>query len=1444
MRSTKVKTSAGGFRRALAFFVVSFFTLLLVGFGVPASAAPSGTFTAKIYTGYYSADTVRPMDDATAVNNYSLCKTQALNTLDFASLGTMEDGCGTENILIHYTGYIYSPVAQTLTFRAWSDDGFFAKVGGLTVIDAWRVKGCDSSSTGTAVSFSAGQYKAFDAWFFQGGWGHCAQLEYSTNATDFTVVPQSMFSNAINPASTFSDKAVLAQTTLGSNYSDGVTATGGTFTYSIDSGSLPPGLTLNSATGAITGNSTTAGTYTFNINATDTAGSGILTGNLSIVVGTSVSLTTGLSDKTLWVSEPVSFRAVFSGSPAPTVALGARSGALPPGLTLANDGTISGTPTTAGTYTFNLRAWNFTGSSTAGNYTYTVQGPPVITGGASFSQELAYGSTYSHKADVTGSSITYTLEGNLPAGVTLNSTTGLVSGRANETGVFNFKVKATNRAGSVWSDQSSISVSQIPTFTSTSVASSIRKGQVGYSYQFEAAAYPVATYSITSGGLPTGMSLTNAGVLSGTPTVAGKYTFTVQAMNTKGSSQITRTVTITQAPVAKDTTLLNQIMAGNIYADAIEYEGYPDPRYRISAGALPDGLSLNTVSGAITGSATTGGVYGFKISVRAGTDEITTDQYSLIVNQVPTKVDETVAASVAIGAVVEDAISATGYPVPTYALKSGALPTGLVLDPATGAITGTATAGGNYAFVIEATNVHGSTEFPLTMAVNATPTFLPNNFPTVLNLNDVVSSKFTADGFPSPIYSVASGALPAGLNLDAISGMVTGTVANGGDYTFTIGATNELGTTNTEPITVKVNGTEAKIAVEAQIGEVVSGKTITIASDGLKPQTPYQVVLRSTPQVIDQGKTSKNGSVSAKPTLPAILEPGWHSITVTSLKSDGTKFEKAVYFQVTENLNLEEVSDQEPTDAQRAEALTNDPEFYARMGIDPASSVAPAAVAEQVQQVASVVSSVALVSAAAAGAAAAASAAASAGGAASAAGSSAGGAARTGGASSSSSSSSGGARSAGGSSSGGSSSGGSSSSSSSGGDSDSSDGGDYGNLEAEHDDFEVEATGRLDGLAIWKNKWVTLTDEPLTRWIESSARISPVLSRILNDGSYVRALIGSISLIGYFAALVLGAAAVDPSAQSLATSGRVGILVLIMAIGTLDALAGLIAMSAFAIMSLITHPVAGIGDFRYLLAMFILGFAPSIMATTFRKIRRPAIENLSDGYERLVDLALIGFISVLTVMSLVGSVSAFAGVTVPLSKDVKPIALAIAGVAIARVILEELAARLAPERLNRINPTEVPGTFDWQPWASLVLKFSVLILMIGGMVGMGWHLWVGALLIFLPGIIGMVFPNLPSFKWIHEFIPGGVGALAFATLISSWSGMAVNALLGKSELYGQLSFILIPLPVILISIIGMFGQTEDKLWQRLNKRWVYIAGGILVFLFTVQVTDFIPTIFN
>lgn len=1620
MRRTRVKSNAGSFKKLWAFFTVAVLTAFLVGFGSSAQAVISSGINYKIYTGYGSSTGVRPMDNPAVVSNYTLCKTGTIANI--YDLNPIMSGCGSDYFLVRYQGYIYSPVAQTLYFRGYSDDGFWARVGGNVVVNNWALQGCSGSSTGVGVTFAAGEYKAIDAWFFEHGGGECSQLYYANNSSfsGETLVPASMFTTNNYADVSFNDTTIDAQVVQGGNYSQAVGAiASGTISYAVNSGSLPPGVSLNSTTGALTGTATTAGLYSFNIRATaNDAGvvSTADTGTLTITVGTNTGLTEPLSNETLWIGEAFSDRAIYSGYPTPSVSK--LSGTLPPGLSLSSNGTLSGTPTTSGTYTFKLRGTNFVDSTDSATYTYTIEAAPTFTANGNYSRTVEYGDAISDIPTVSGNEVSFSLSGELPAGLSVDTNSGAVLGNANEAGQFVFRVLASNRSGSTYSTQSTITVNQTPVFTSSSVATSLTKGteysynfeatgypaptfdtggtalpagltlssdghlsgtptagrsytfsvraynwyagawhiatisktinveagpvftagenytatvtlgnlythtptvsgngvsfalgansdlpagvsldsesgvltgrpteageftftvvatnslgtdtssvsklnvraapaftlsaplarlnkDVAYSYEFAASGFPTPTFSVVSGRLPHGLTLDSDGTLHGTPTTGDEYTFTIRASNALDTVDITKTIEVIQAPYAIDDVLQLLILAGGNYADAVHFGGYPEPTYEITDGVLPPGLSLNSLSGAITGTVTTGGLYNFKVRVTSGDSSTTTANYGLIVNQAPQKFEDAISPTTELGKAFADGVSTTGYPIPTYSLKSGALPIGLKLNATTGAITGTTTSTGVYNFVIEALNTVGALALPGSITVQQTPVFLRGELPAKLNVGDKVSAKLTATGFPSPTYAVTSGALPEGLSLDANTGEISGVVTNGGMYGFVVSAINEVGATAYRPITVEVIGAETAISVAAKIGEVITGAPVSIESGGLKAAAPYDVVLRSTPQTIANGKTSAQGTVEEQTKIPAGLEPGWHSITLTSLKSDGTEFQKAIYFQVTETLMLEEISPVAPSEAQKQEALVNDPEFYARMGIDPAGTVTPEAAAEQVEQVTSVVASVALVSAAAAGAAAAASAA---GGAASAAGGgSSGGGARAGGGSSGGGSSSSARASGGGTTSSGSSSGGSGGTSGGADSSEESESADYGNLEADHDDFEKEGSGVIDRLPIWKLGALTVLDNPLTRWIESSAKVSPVLSRILNDGTYLRALFGSFVGLSYLVAVTMGVAAVDTSADSLAVSGRVAILVAIMALGTLDALFGIVAMSAFVVTSLVTMPLAGIGDVRYLLAMFILGFAPSIMATTFRKIRRPAIENIHDAWERIVDLALIGFISVLTVMSLVGSVSAFAGATVPLSADVKPIAFAIASVALIRVLVEEGAAKFAPDRLNRLNPTEVPGTFDWQPWASLVLKASVLVVMIGGMVGMGWHLWVGTFLIFLPGLIGMVFPQLPSFKWIHEFIPGGVGALAFATLISSWSGQLVNALLGKSELYGQLSFILIPLPVILISIIGMFAQAEDKLWQRTGKKWVYIAGGIAVFVFTIQVTEFFPTIFG
>lgn len=1234
-------------------------------------------------------------------------------------------------------------------------------------------------------------------------------------------------SEVAQAAASWTDQAVLDVTELGQAYSDSVTASGaGDITYSVHSGSLPTGISLDGSHGVISGMPTSTGTYTFVIRATAVSGGTTATSDspeLTILVGQRPTFLDNSVVSSAAAHIPLSDGVSASGFPAPAYRIS--GGALPTGLTIDTEtGAITGTPTVRGTSNFSVTATNALGSIETPNLSFAVTAAPRITSTDGIPRLVTQASVFTGSASIAETVDGYTVSsGTLPPGVLLNGATGMMSGTATINGIYSFILRAANGDGFDDSELITVTVGEAPYASDSTLAQSGYAGLV-FVDGISASGYPLPTYSVSAGALPDGITLNEStGEITGTATAPGTYSFDVTASNVFGEMLVGNyTLQINDTPRWSDQRISLSVLKGTRYVDSVTVIATPGPSYSVASGVMPAGLTLNTATGEISGVPSRAGQYRFSVAASSNEYRLVTPEFMFTVEQAPVWSDRTVQDRVDLGTRYADAVTATAWPLARYAIVSGALPAGLTLNPVTGLIDGAPTSSGEHTFTIRATNSHGVADTSLRISALEAPTQLVVDIPRTAALESV-TGVITAEGFPAPTFSVATGQLPPGLQLNSTTGTITGTPTNSGAFTFTIAAINEAGETVSAPITMTVeDGATAALtnfAFEVPVGVPVSGAPVVIESSGLKPGAVFDVTVRSTPQIVADGTVNELGEIGTTIEIPGNLEAGWHSITVASTSATGEPSTEVIYFEVTDSLVLETISETPPTPAEEAAALTDDAEFYEAQGIDVATIVTPAVVDQQVSQVATVVASVALVSAVAG----AAGAAAAAGGAGSAGSSGRASGARAAGSNSTAASSG--------------------SQSDDAQESEESEA-DYGNLEADHDDFEHDSHAWGDRLGLWKNRWATVLDYVGAHWTEVTSQVSPVLSRIINDGSYLRAMLGSITVFPYLIVIVLGVLAVDGAASDMASSALVAPVIVILVWGVLDAFGGLLGVTALVITTLTAHPVEGLGDVRYLLSMLILGFAPVIMATTFRKIRRAPASGAADVWERVSDVALIAFIASLTTLSLVSGVPAFAGASVPLADSATTIVAWVTGAAIVRIGLEELAAAAFSGRLDHVNPTEVTGPGRVQQWLSLALKYAVLALMIGDMVGWGWHLWVGSVIIFLPGILGLVLPELPKSRILTQLIPGGLAALLVATLIGNWSSEAVSSLFGSLPNYGELSFLLIPLPVIVLAIVGMFAADGDKWYRVRGLIAVYVVGGIAVFAVTVWITDFWGTIFG
>lgn len=344
-------------------------------------------------------------------------------------------------------------------------------------------------------------------------------------------------------------------------------------------------------------------------------------------------------------------------------------------------------------------------------------------------------------------------------------------------------------------------------------------GFVGQEYEVEieseegSGCSPSYDYIVLVGTLPPGLTISRDGLISGTPTMAGFWRFWLHNHDLTfaegGPGWCTRDdasqreFSIYVDPVLEiENDAVKAATIGQAYSETLTAKrlvtlnpptGTQAPAtWSVQGGALPPGLTLSA-QGLLTGTPTSEGSFHFVVKAQ---DVNTTDiqDYTLSVRQA-VRVTPPTASSSEVGVRLERAFTATGGSgAYTWALASGALPAGVVLDAARGTIAGTPQAAGNFAFEVSATDSEGRvTKSGAALTVASRLAIRTLRLKAAKVARSYRLKLATLGGVQPVRWTVVRGKLPSGLRLSQTTGVITGTPRRSGRFRVTLAARDALG---------------------------------------------------------------------------------------------------------------------------------------------------------------------------------------------------------------------------------------------------------------------------------------------------------------------------------------------------------------------------------------------------------------------------------------------------------------------------------------------------------------------------------------------------------------------------------------------------------------------------------------------------------------------------
>jgi gliding motility-associated-like protein len=531
---------------------------------------------------------------------------------------------------------------------------------------------------------------------------------------------------------------------------------------------------------------------------------------------------TVLANATLAASYSKQITAATGGTPAFTYALAAGS-TLPASLTISANGTIAGTPTTAGDYNFSITATDSKGCSATTAYTLKVTDalvlPPMTLPngvvGTSYPTQLI--------PLVTGGTSPYTYAAtNLPPGLTFDPATREIKGIPTQKGTYVIPVTVTDANGNTITRDYTIVVRDPLVLAAVPLAN----GTVNKVYPTQiipAATGGSGSYTYTASGLPPGLTFNPATrEITGTPTQLGTFTIPVKVTDTEGNTITTNYTIVVKDPLLLATKALADGTVGVTYAtETIPAATGGTGPYVYEGSNLPPGLTFNPATRQIAGVPTQSGSYNVNVKVTDADGTIANQTYTIKVNGELTLPTATLPNGL-VGTIYPAQIlpPVTGGTGP-YTYTATGMPPGLTFTPGTREIKGTPLSGGTFTVTMTAKDNNGlttSTDYTIVVNVGAPVV----NAVTVCSGTAATLSVSNAQSGVTYNWYAATG------NNIIFAGTTYTTGALSANTTYYVEAVSGTAVSSRTQVNVSINASPAKATVITANETISSGQSATL----------------------------------------------------------------------------------------------------------------------------------------------------------------------------------------------------------------------------------------------------------------------------------------------------------------------------------------------------------------------------------------------------------------------------------------------------------------------------------------------------------------------------------------------------------------------------------------------------------------------------------------